>query len=133
VTSPKACAISSTFTFPGQVRVVMDNLSTHSAAALYETFPAPEARRLLRHLEFHFVPKHASWLNMVEIEIGVLHTQCLDRRIPDRQRLETEIAAWEQQRNDAGAHIQWMFTTDKARSKMAHAYPEPGTTPRSTA
>jgi transposase len=121
--------------FPGasQLRVVMDNLSTHSAAALYETFPAPEARRLLRHLEFHFVPKHASWLNMVEIEIGVLHTQCLDRRIPDRQRLETEIAAWEQQRNDAGAHIQWMFTTDKARSKMAHAYPEPGTAPRSTA
>ena len=121
--------------FPGasQLRVVMDNLSTHSAAALYETFSAPEARRLLRHLEFHFVPKHASWLNMVKIEIGVLHTQCLDRRIPDRQRLETEIAAWEQQRNDAGAHIQWMFTTDKARSKMAHAYPEPGTAPRSTA
>src|SRR3954469_3427643 len=91
--------------FPGakRIRVVMDNLSTHSAAALYQAFPAPQARRILRHLEFHFLPKHASWLNMAEIEIGVLRSRCLDRRIADRRKLETEIAAWEQQRNDAGA------------------------------
>ena len=94
--------------------------------ALYHAFPAPEARRVLRHLEFHFLPKHASWLNMAEIEIGVLRAQCLDRRIADRERLETEIAAWEQQRNDAGAQVRWMFTTEKARTKMAHAYPDPG-------
>jgi transposase len=113
--------------YPGakKIRVVMDNLSTHSAAAFYEAFPAPEARRVLRHLEFHFLPKHASWLNMVEIEIGVLRTQCLDRRIADRQHLETEIAAWEQQRNDTGEPIQWMFTTERARTKMAQAYPQP--------
>ena len=107
------------------VRVVLDNLSTHSAGALYETFPAPEARRLMRRLEFHYVPKHASWLNMVEIEIGVLRRQCLDRRIGDRQRLVTEIAAWEDQRNAAGARVRWMFTTERARAKLARAYPDP--------
>ena len=108
-----------------QIRVVLDNLSTHSAGALYETFPAPEARRLMRRLEFHYVPKHASWLNMVEIEIGVLRRQCLDRRIGDRQRLVTEIAAWEDQRNAAGARVRWMFTTERARAKLARAYPDP--------
>lgn len=70
-------------------------------------------------------PKHASWLNMVEIEIGVLRSQCLDRRIGDRDRLVSEIAAWEQQRNATGARINWMFTTDRARSKLARAYPHP--------
>jgi transposase len=105
------------------IRVVLDNLSTHSAAAIYETFPAPEARRILRSLEFHYVPKHASWLNMVEIEIGVLRGQCLDRRIGDRERLISEIAAWENQRNSAAARINWMFTTERARTKMARAYP----------
>ena len=84
---------------------MLDNLSTHSAGALYEAFPAPEARRVLRRLEFHYTPKHASWLNMVEIEIGVLRGQCLDRRIGERERLVAEIAAWEQQRNAAGARI----------------------------
>ena len=108
-----------------QIRVVLDNLSTHSAGALYETFPAPEARRLMRRLEFHYVPKHASWLNMVEIEIGVLRRQCLDRRIGARQRLVTEIAAWEDQRNAAGARVRWMFTTERARVKLARAYPDP--------
>jgi transposase len=108
-----------------KIRIVLDNLSTHSEAALYETFPAPEARRVLRRLEFHFVPKHASWLNMVEIEIGVLRGQCLDRRIADREQLVSEIAAWERQRNDEGARVKWMFTTDKARGKMVHAYPSP--------
>ena len=107
-----------------QIRVVLDNLSTHSAGALYEAFPAPEARRLLRRLEFHYVPKHASWLNMVEIEIGVLRGQCLDRRIADRQRLVAEIAAWERQRNAAGARVKWMFTTERARAKLARAYPD---------
>jgi transposase len=106
-----------------QIRVVLDNLSTHSPGALYEAFPACEAHRLLRRLEFHYTPKHASWLNMVEIEIGVLRGQCLDRRIGDRKLLVAEVAAWERQRNAARAKIKWMFTTERARSKLARAYP----------
>ena len=106
-----------------RIRVVVDNLSTHSAGALYQAFPACEARRVLRRLEFHYVPKHASWLNMVEIEIGVLRGQCLDRRIATRAQLVAEIAAWERQRNASGARIKWMFTTEKARAKMGRAYP----------
>jgi transposase len=109
------------------IRVVMDNLSTHSAAALYETFSAAEARRILRRLEFHFTPKHASWLNMVEVEIGVMKKQCLDRRIGDRQILVEEIAAWEDRRNDQAASINWLFTVNKAREKMARCYPSPST------
>jgi transposase len=108
-----------------RIRVVMDNLSTHSAGALYQTFPACEARRLLRRLEFHYVPKRASWLNMVEIEIGVLRSQCLDRRIATSDQLVSEAAAWERQRNASGARIKWMFTTDKARAKMGRVYPQP--------
>jgi transposase len=107
------------------IRVVMDNLSTHTPGALYEAFAAAEAHRILRRLEFHFTPKHASWLNMAEIEIGVLKSQCLDRRIADRDPLEREIAAWERQRNASGARIAWMFTTEKARAKMSRAYPKP--------
>ena len=107
------------------IRVVQDNLSTHSPGALYEAFPAPEAHRILRRLEFHYTPKHASWLNMVEIEIGVLRSQCLDRRIEDRQTLEAEIAAWEAQRNATAARIKWMFTTQRARIKLLRAYPNP--------
>ncbi len=110
------------------IRVVQDNLSIHSAGALYEAFPPAEAQRILRRLEFHYTPKHASWLNMVEIEIGVLSSQCLDRRIDDATRLISEIAAWENQRNAAGRRIKWMFTTDKARAKMGRAYPQ---TPKS--
>jgi transposase len=105
------------------IRVVQDNLSTHSAGALYQAFAPDEARRILRRLEFHYTPKHASWLNMVEIEIGVLRGQCLDRRINDPKWLRSEIAAWERQRNAAGARIKWMFTTEKARAKMGRAYP----------
>lgn len=105
------------------VRVVLDNLSTHSLGALYESFEPTEARRLAQKLEFHFTPKHASWLNMVEIEIGVLRGQCLDRRIGERSKLEKEIRSWERARNKAGARIKWMFTTDKARAKMGRAYP----------
>jgi transposase len=108
-----------------RIRVVLDNLSTHSAGALYKAFPAAEARRVLCRLEFHYVPKHASWLNMVEIEIGVLRSQCLDRRIATQKQLASEIAAWERQRNASGARIKWMFTTAKARAKMGRAYPEP--------
>src|SRR5215218_8304902 len=111
-----------------QVRVVMDNLSTHTPGALYEAFCAPEARRLLRRLEFHYTTKHASWLNMAEIEIGVLRGQCLDRRIDNPDRLKLEIAAWERQRNAAGARVKWMFTTEKARAKMGRAYPMPSST-----
>jgi transposase len=108
-----------------KIRVVLDNLSTHSAAALYQAFPAPEARRVLRRIEFHYTPKHASWLNMVEIEIGVLRSQCLDRRIDNPRQLVSEIAAWQRQRNKSGARINWMFTAEKARTKMARAYPTP--------
>lgn len=108
-----------------RIRVVLDNLSTHQPGALYEAFPAPEAHRILRKLEFHHTPKHASWLNMVEIEISVLRSQCLARRIGERSRLEAELAAWQQQRNAAGARITWMFTTERARTKLASAYPVP--------
>ena len=105
------------------IRVVLDNLSTHSPGALYEAFPAPEAHRVLRRLEFHYTPKHASWLNMVEIEIGVLRGQCLARRIDGREQLVAEIAAWESRRNADAARIKWMFTTERARAKLARAYP----------
>jgi len=94
-----------------RIRVVLDNLSTHSPGALYERFKPAEARRILDRLEFHYTPKHASWLNMVEIEIGVLRGQCLDRRIGERDRLESEIAHWQRQRNASGAQIKWSFTT----------------------
>ncbi len=106
------------------IRVVLDNLSTHTAGALYETFPATEAHRILQRLEFHYTPKHASWLNMVEIEIGVLRGQCLDRRIGERERLIAEIEAWQEQRNASRARIKWKFTTQKARDKLARAYPD---------
>ena len=97
--------------------------SNHSAGALYEAFAPAEARRILRRLEFHYTPKHASWLNMVEIEIGVLRGQCLDRRIDDLARLIVKSPHGTQQRNAAGARINWMFTTEKARAKMGRAYP----------
>ena len=106
------------------IRLVQDNLSIHSPGALYQAFAPAEARRILRRLEFHYTPKHASWLNMVEIEIGVLQGQCLSRRIDDPKWLRNEIAAWERQRNKARARINWMFTTDKARAKIGHAYPD---------
>jgi len=109
------------------IRVVQDNLSTHTPGALYETFPAPEAHRIRERLEFHYTPKHASWLNMVEIEIGVLKGQCLDRRIDHPAALAREIAAWQRRRNAAGARVKWMFTTEKARAKMGRAYPKPAT------
>ena len=109
-----------------KIRVVMDNLSTHSPASLYNALPAPEARRILRRLEFHFTPKHASWLNMVEIEIGVLRGQCLDRRISSRDILEAEIAAWERQRNDIAPRASnGCSRRRKLRHKLSRAYPKP--------
>ncbi len=108
-----------------RIRVVLDNLSTHTPAALYASLPPAEARRLLKKIEFHYTPKHASWLNMVEIEIGVLKGQCLARRIESRDRLVSQIDAWQTQRNQSGARINWMFSTEKARTKMARAYPMP--------
>jgi transposase len=105
------------------IRVVLDNLSTHKPASLYEAFPPEEARRILRRLEFHYTPKHASWLNMVEIEIGVMVAQCLDRRIPDKATLVSEIAHWERSRNAEGARINWLFTVERARTKLRRSYP----------
>jgi hypothetical protein len=97
----------------------------YPAGSLYETFSAPQAHRILDKIEFHFTPKHASWLNMVEIEIGVLRTQCLDRRIDNRDRLLSEIAVCERQRNNARATINWMFSLEGARTKLARRYPKP--------
>jgi transposase len=108
-----------------RIRVVLDNLSAHSAAALYQAFEPAEARRILSRLEWHFTPKHASWLNMVEIEIGVMVQQCLARRIPDKATLIQEIAAWERRRNAEQARITWMFTVDRAREKLGRVYPRP--------
>ncbi len=110
---------------PTKIRVVLDNLSAHSAAALYQRFVPADARRILNRLEFHFTPKHASWLNMVEIEIGVMVKQCLDRRIADKAKLTSEIAAWERGRNTEKARIKWMFSVERAREKLARAYPVP--------
>jgi|HubBroStandDraft_4_1064222.scaffolds.fasta_scaffold10503_4 transposase len=106
-----------------QVRVVLDNLSTHTPGALYETFEPAEARRILKRLEFHYTPKHASWLNMVEIEIGVMVSQCLDRRIPDKATLVSEVGAWRRRRNKEGARINWLFTVNRAREKLGRVYP----------
>ena len=106
-----------------RIRIVEDNLNTHTPSSLYETFPPEEARRILRKLEFHHTPKHASWLNMAEIEISVLLGQCLDRRIPDDETLQAEIAAWESERNTQKATVDWRFTTINARDKFKRYYP----------
>ena len=107
------------------IRVVLDNFSAHKPAALYEAYTPEHARALLQRLEFHYVPKHASWLNMVEIEIGVLARQCLDRRIPDHETLAHEVAHWERTRNVEGARVRWLFDVSRARDKLRHAYPTP--------
>ena len=106
-----------------KIILVMDNLNTHKGASLYEAFPPSEARRLLNRLEFHFTPKHASWLNIAEIELRVLSGQCLNRRIADKQTLIKEICAWQKQRNFKNAKIDWQFTTDDARIKLKKLYP----------
>lgn len=107
-----------------KIILVMDNLNTHTPAALYEAFAPAEARRLLERLEIHYTPKHGSWLNMAEIELSVVARQCLNRRIPDRQALAEEVGAWEAERNTAESSINWRFTTDEARIKLKHLYPE---------
>lgn len=105
------------------VRLVMDNLNTHSLGSLYEAFEPSEARRLAKRLEIHYTPKHASWLNIAENEIGVLSAQCLDRRIEDREEFRREVAAWERERNEKGVEVNWKFTTEMARVKLRRVYP----------
>jgi len=105
------------------IRVVMDHLNTHRPAALYETFAPMEARRILKKLEFHYTPKHASWLNMAEIELSIVSRQCLARRIPNEATLKRELTAYEERRNAAHATIQWRFTVQKARRKLHRLYP----------
>ncbi len=105
------------------ISVVLDNLNTHTPAALYETFAPAEALRILRKLDFHYTPKHGSWLNIAEVEFAVLADQCLDRRLPDRETVCREVTAWEAARNAAKATVQWRFTTAKARTKLRRLYP----------
>ncbi len=106
-----------------RIRVVCDNLNTHTAAAFYESFPAEQARRMARRIEFIYTPVHGSWLNMAEIELSVLVRQCLKRRVPDTQTLEREAGAWCEERNRAGASVEWRFTTPDARIKLRKLYP----------
>ncbi len=106
-----------------KVRVVLDNLNTHTPASLYKAFEPEEARRVLRRLEFHHTPKHASWLNQVEIELSVLSRQCLSRRIPDEGTLKRESGAWERKRNEEEATVDWRFTAPDAREKLKRLYP----------
>jgi hypothetical protein len=103
--------------------LVMDNLNTHKVASLYEAFPPAEARRLIEKLEIHYTPKHGSWLDMAETELGVLSRQCLDRRLPDRATLTRQVAAWEASRNAAESKVHWRFTTADARIKLKTLYP----------
>jgi hypothetical protein len=105
------------------IRVVLDQLNTHRPASLYDTFPPAEARRIRKRLEFHYTPKHGSWLNMAEIELSVLHRQCLDRRLPDVPTLTQEVHAYERRRNRQRATIDWQFTTQHARTKLHRLYP----------
>ena len=104
--------------------IVMDNLNTHSPISFYQTFEPEEARRLTNRFEFHYTPKHGSWLNMAEIELGVLIRQCLSRRIADKATLEREVDAWENDRNAKVVKVDWRFTTTDARIKLKHLYPE---------
>jgi hypothetical protein len=106
-----------------KIRVVLDNLNTHSPAALYDTFPAAEARRILRKLEFHFTPKHGSWLNMAEIELSVLSRQCLRQRLSSLNALQTQVAAWQTARNAQQASVDWRFTVTDARLTLKRLYP----------
>ena len=111
------------FADAGKIVLVQDNLNIHCRSSLYEAFPAPEARRLVEHFEWHFTPKHGSWLDLAESELGVLASQCLDRRIPDKRTLIDEIAAWEHDRNANHTTANWHFTTPNARVKLKHLYP----------
>ena len=103
--------------------LIQDNLNTHAAASLYEAFPAAEARRLVQRFEWHYTPKHGSWLDLAESELGVLASQCLDRRIPDKHAIINEVAAWVRERNKTHAVAEWHFTTNDARIKLKSLYP----------
>jgi hypothetical protein len=107
-----------------KVRLVMDNLNTHDVASFYEAFDPAEARRLAGRLEIHYTPKHGSWLNIAEIELSALQSQCMNRRIPSRERLQNEVSAWESARNTRGAPINWRFTNENARIKLTRLYPK---------
>lgn len=106
-----------------KVHLVMDNLNTHNGASLYQTFSPEEAHRLLSRLEFHYTPKHGSWLNVAEIELSVLSRQCLNRRIPNREELNRELNAWQRDRNQTKSKVHWQFTTQDARIKLRKLYP----------
>jgi hypothetical protein len=106
-----------------KVRLIMDNLNTHSIASLSETFHPTEARRLAERLDIHYTPKHGSWLNMAEIELSVLKGQCLDRQIPDMATMQAQGAAWEKGRNNSARKIVWQFTTPDAQIKLKRLYP----------
>lgn len=106
-----------------KIVIVMDNLNTHSPASFYETFEAEEARRLTNRFEFHYTPKHGSWLNMAEIELGVLIRQCLSRRIADKETLAAQVNAWQNDRNAKVVKVDWRFTTADARIKLKYLYP----------
>jgi len=106
-----------------KIRLVLDNLNTHTTASLYRTFEPSEARRLAERLELHHTPEHGSWLNVAEIELSALQSPCLDRRIPDKQLMQSEIAAWEDDRNHGPSTIDWQFRTADARIKLKHIYP----------
>jgi hypothetical protein len=106
-----------------QIVLVTDNLNIHSPACLYEAFPAAEACRIARKIEWHYTPEHGSWLNIAECELSVLHRQCLARRLPDEQVLAQEVAAWQAERNAAGKPVNWQFTTADARVKLRTLYP----------
>jgi DDE superfamily endonuclease len=112
--------------FPGADKIVLvqDNLSTHKPASLYEAFSPAEARRLVERFEWHYTPKHGSWLDMAECELSVLSRQCLDRRIPDKSKLTEEVAAWQQNRNKKHAKADWQFTNADARVKLKRLYPQ---------
>jgi len=107
-----------------KIRLVMDNLNTHSISSLYETFEPIEARRLAERLDIHYTPKHGSWLNMAEIELSVLKGQCLNSRIPDMLTLQSQVSAWEKKRNNSAKKIVWQFITSDARIKLKHLYPK---------
>jgi len=115
--------VDDVFPAADKVVVVLDNLNTHTPAALYEAFVPAEAKRILNRLEFHYTPKHGSWLDMAEIEIGVLCEQCLAERIPDEETLCREVTAWEKSRNEQRATVNWQFTSIDARNKLKRLYP----------
>lgn len=116
------CLMNTHYPNADKIKLVQDNYNTHSYGAFYENLPVEEARQMKKKLEFHFTPKHASWLNMAEMEFSALSRQCLDRRIPTMEKLESEALIWQEKRNKNAIKVNWSFTTEKARKKMANRY-----------